>query len=375
MSDPSDAFQKFLSEFVPQPGVANEEGLHETADFGANPGNLRMLSYAPAALAPGAPLVVVLHGCTQTASGYARGAGWFDLADRYGFAVLCPEQRGENNANRCFNWFQPDDVARGGGEAASIHAMIQHTIAAHALDPKRVFVTGLSAGGAMACALLATYPETFAAGAIVAGLPYGAAGNLQQALGAMMQGRKRAPEEWGGYVRAASTHVGPWPKISIWHGDSDRTVVAGNAASLAAQWTDVHAGAAQTIIDEKRGQRTYSAWDVGGQRVVELHILAGLDHGAPILLTGPDPVGAAGPFLLSADVSSSAEITAFWGIAQAPIAKRVRAPAKEKKSAILPVLAAATPEKVLHARQSKKQPLDIGAVIKKALTAAGLMRN
>ena len=111
--------------------------MTETANFGPNPGALRMLHYRPEGLAPGAPLVVVLHGCTQTAEGYAQGAGWLTLADRYGFAVLAPEQRQSNNANLCFNWFEPGDTARGAGEAASIAAMVAHLTDAHALDPAK----------------------------------------------------------------------------------------------------------------------------------------------------------------------------------------------------------------------------------------------
>src|SRR5471032_986879 len=131
------------------------------APFAPNPGNLRMFRYLPGAsaragatnqeaLKAGAPLVVVLHGCGQTASGYDLGAGWCQLADQLGFAVLAPEQKAVNNPNTCFNWFNPEDITRGQGEAASIAAMIQTLIETHRLDGGRVFITGLSAGGAMA---------------------------------------------------------------------------------------------------------------------------------------------------------------------------------------------------------------------------------
>jgi len=165
--------------------------LVETKDFGDNPGELRMLSYRPARLAPGAPLVVVLHGCTQTANDYAEGAGWLTLADRYGFAVLAPEQTRQNNPNLCFNWFSPKDTARGAGEAQSICSMVARAIADNASDPARVFVTGLSAGGAMTSVMLAAWPEVFAAGAVIAGLPYGAASNVQEAFVAMLRPGER----------------------------------------------------------------------------------------------------------------------------------------------------------------------------------------
>ena len=131
-------------------GGMGDGALTELADFGANPGALRMLACLPPGLPRGAPLVVALHGCTQTAAGYAQGSGWDRLAAEGQFAVLLPEQRQANNPNRCFNWFEPGDTRRGQGEVASVHAAILHLIASHGIDPGRVFVTGLSAGGGMA---------------------------------------------------------------------------------------------------------------------------------------------------------------------------------------------------------------------------------
>src|SRR5690242_10684259 len=94
--------------------------LTDFTGFGSNPGNLRARIYLPDGLAADAPLVVVLHGCTQNAAGYDHGAGWSQLADRHGFALLFPEQQRSNNANLCFNWFEPADIKRGSGELLSI---------------------------------------------------------------------------------------------------------------------------------------------------------------------------------------------------------------------------------------------------------------
>ena len=183
-----------------------------------------MFTYVPKNCRAAPALVVVLHGCTQTAAGYDLGAGWSTLADRYGFVLLFAEQTPANNPKTCFNWFLPGDTTRDRGEALSIRQMVEKTIGAHGIDRARVFITGLSAGGAMTAAMLATYPEVFAAGAIIAGLPYGTAGNVQQAFESMFQGRSHIPQVWGDLVRGASTHRGPWPRVAIWHGDQDPTV-------------------------------------------------------------------------------------------------------------------------------------------------------
>jgi len=146
--------------------------LVETTGFGTNPGALRMFAFAPENLQHGAALVVVLHGCGQTAAGYDLGAGWSTLAKRYGFALLMPEQQASNNPQGCFNWFNPEDTTRDSGEACSIRQMIARMAGDYKVDPHRIFVTGLSAGGAMTSVMLATYPEVFAGGAIIPVAPF-----------------------------------------------------------------------------------------------------------------------------------------------------------------------------------------------------------
>src|SRR5213595_2635394 len=110
--------------------------------------------------------------------------------------------------------------------------MVEHAIATFAADRRKVFVTGLSAGGGMASVMLATYPEVFAGGAIIAGLPYGVASNVREALSGMFQSPSRPAGELGELVRNASSHRGPWPKISVWHGSADRTVNPANANEI-----------------------------------------------------------------------------------------------------------------------------------------------
>ena len=113
---------------------------------------------------------------------FAEASGWIELADRLRVPLILPEQAEANNAGRCFQWFQPSDTARDAGEAGSIADMTRAAVGRFNSDPRRVFVVGLSAGGAMAAALLAAYPDVFAAGASVAGLPVGAARSGMQAI-------------------------------------------------------------------------------------------------------------------------------------------------------------------------------------------------
>ena len=161
---------------------------------------------------------------------YDLGAGWSTLAERHGFVLLLPEQPRRTIRRPASTGSCPSDTARDRGEVLSIRQMIEKTIGAHDIDRGRVFVTGLSAGGAMTAAMLATYPEVFAAGAIIAGLPYGAAGNVQQAFESMFQGPRAQRGRMGrSGARGASRHRGPWPRVSIWHGDADATVVPLNA--------------------------------------------------------------------------------------------------------------------------------------------------
>jgi poly(hydroxyalkanoate) depolymerase family esterase len=157
-------------------------------------------------------LVIALHGCTQTAEEYDHGTGWSSLADNFGFAVVYPQQQPANNPKNCFSWFLPGDIARGHGEALSIREMVEHAVAKFAVDRHKVFVTGLSAGGAMASVMLATYPEVFAGGAIIAGLPYGCAGNVQQAFEAMFTGQAHAARPLGDRVHAATEIFGHGPQ-------------------------------------------------------------------------------------------------------------------------------------------------------------------
>ncbi|HZH10610.1 MAG TPA: PHB depolymerase family esterase [Microvirga sp.] len=356
-----------------EPSPAAQSRLAEVRDFGANPGNLRMFAYTPPELSASPALVVVLHGCTQSAAAYDYGSGWSVLAERYGFVVLYPEQQDANNPKRCFNWFQAADTERGGGEAASIRQMVERAIRDYGVDRSKVFVTGLSAGGAMTATMLATYPDVFAGGAIIAGLPYRCATSVSEAFECMFQGQSRPSREWGDLVRRASSHRGPWPKVSVWHGSADATVKPLNAGEIIKQWTNVHGLPPLPSRSETVDGYPHRVWtNDAGEDVIEEYVITGMAHGTPLATgDGDNHYGVAGPFLLEAGISSSYRIAQFWGLTKNEASKeRPRPPTQampRKANAPSPMTAR---EPATGAAASVP---DVSAVIAKALKAAGLM--
>jgi poly(hydroxyalkanoate) depolymerase family esterase len=375
--------------------------LFETEGFGTNPGNLRMFSFVPEDLRPQSALVVVLHGCGQTAAGYDLGAGWSTLAKHYGFALLIPEQQVTNNAHGCFNWFNPEDTKRGRGEALSIRQMVARMVADHRIDKYRIFVTGLSAGGAMTSVMLATYPEVFAAGAIIAGLPYGVATNVREALNGMMQSRAHAPGDLGNLVRAASKHRGPWPKVSIWHGSADRTVNPANADEIIKQWLDVHRLPSDPMSEGMVDGYPHQVWwNTDGETVIESYTITDMAHGTPLGKAENDErYGKEGAFLIEAGISSSYHIANFFGLTSGarqtstaakpaartafespsarliPVASPVSKAAPDFGKALRPLMKAEqTSRPSAKPRDKQSRALNVGEVITRALTAAGLMK-
>lgn len=302
--------------------------LRDVLDFGDNPGALRMRIHVPERLPDRPALIVALHGCTQTAEIFAHGTGWSAVAERSAAIVLFPEQQRANNPNLCFSWFQPSDVRRSFGEAESIRQMVKHAVAEFDIDPGKVFITGLSAGGAMAGAMLVAYPDVFAAGTIIAGLPFGAATSVQQAFREMQSGKLHTSDKLGDRVRAASDHKGPWPRVSVWHGEADSIVNPANGSNVAKQWLDLHGrDAAHAESASSNGRNSRRRWsDERGQTVVELNLVAGMDHGVPLATGGPDRYGTIGPFFLEAGISSTAETARFFGLELAERIERTEAP-------------------------------------------------
>jgi poly(hydroxyalkanoate) depolymerase family esterase len=348
-----------IARLHPKPLGGARDRLSDLAGFGANPGALRARCYTPENLAPGAALVVVLHGCTQNAAGYDHGSGWSEVADRHGFALLFPEQVRSNNPNLCFNWFEPGDTTRGAGEVASIAAMIGAMVTRHAIDPARVFVTGLSAGGAMSSTMMATYPELFAGGAVIAGLPHGVATSVPQALDRMRGSGLPDARALARAVHEASPHRGPWPRVSVWHGAADATVTLSTGEAVVAQWLGVHGLAAAPTSTATSDGHTERVWrDEHGRIAVEAHTIAGMGHGTP-LDTGEDGSGASGAFMLDVGVSSTLRMAESWGLIDTVAVRR-----PHRQSA--PAGARGAPAAPTHG--------GVGEVIEGALRAAGLMR-
>ena len=381
------AYGRSQSLAVPSP-------LVEINEFGSNPGALKMFAFVPEQVQRAPALVVVLHGCGQTAAGYDLGAGWSTLARRYGFALLMPEQQAANNGNTCFNWFEPGDVSRGLGEAGSIRQMIARMVGDHKIDTRRIYVTGLSAGGAMTTVMLATYPDVFAGGAVIAGLPFGIASSVREALNGMMQSASRPAHELGDLVRNASKHKGPWPKLSVWHGSADRTVNPANADEIVKQWLDVHGlPSAPMSTAEVDGYPRDVWWNADGETVIESYTITNMAHGTPLGLAGSDEsYGAEGAFLIEAGISSSYHIANFFGLTE-----RVSQPneivtaAIKKAEPVVPSPATAALQSpdlaatlwprtaigrpaTIPPRPPKRNSIDVSAVITRALTAAGLMK-
>ncbi|MGX5830175.1 extracellular catalytic domain type 1 short-chain-length polyhydroxyalkanoate depolymerase [Mesorhizobium sp. 43Arga] len=361
-------------------------------NFGSNPGGLQARYYRPADLPEGAPLVVVLHGCTQNAAGYDYHSGWSQVAQEAGFGLLYPEQQRANNPNLCFNWFLPGDTARDRGEVLSIRQMIETMVVTYGLDRQQIFVTGLSAGGAMAAVMLATYPEVFAGGGIIAGLPFGCATTVAEAFDRMRGHGGPSEQELQRLVRKASKNNGQWPRLSIWQGSADRTVASVNAESIAAQWRGVHKlDKAPTHSTSERG-RSRQVWaNEAGEAKIEINMIEGMGHGMPI----GDGLGTPGPYMLDVGISSTQEIARFWGLGDADDARASASTSSASPRSASPRSARPRTETTLptfHLRAASKEPANakptqpalgdlqgsqaqaVKKVIEDALRAAGLMR-
>jgi poly(hydroxyalkanoate) depolymerase family esterase len=235
--------------------LISQNNLVEITNFGINKGNLEMYVYKPTNNDMGVPLVVVLHGCAQTANEIAEQSGWNTLADSNNFMVLYPQQKVENNLNKCFNWYENLDISKNDGESDTIREMIQYAIQNYDIDPSKIFISGMSAGGAMTNVLLANYPDLFDSGAILSGIPFKAANDLTTAYAAMQGKIEKSDEEWVASISNNNLNYnGEYPKVVIVHGGDDPFVKVKNAEIIEMQWKGIHKIETEpTIVPEFNG--------------------------------------------------------------------------------------------------------------------------
>ncbi|MBP0614000.1 extracellular catalytic domain type 1 short-chain-length polyhydroxyalkanoate depolymerase [Jiella mangrovi] len=294
-----------LPDFTGLPGMGGsgssapvaEGASFETSTYSGSAGSRRYKLYVPASRDTGVavPLVVMLHGCAQSPDDFAAGTRMNELAEEFGFLVAYPEQSKRANAQKCWNWFETRDQQRDAGEPALIAGITREIIAQHRIDPARVFVAGLSAGGAAAAIMGQRYPELYAAVGVHSGLACGAARDMGSAFSAMR----------GGAPVAAGERVVP---TIVFHGDRDTTVAPVNgdgvieqakagAASNAATTTGTSAGGlayTRTVHRESDGRERLESWRV---------------HGAGHAWSGGS---AAGSYTLPAGPDASREMLRFF---------------------------------------------------------------
>jgi poly(hydroxyalkanoate) depolymerase family esterase len=212
------------------------------------------------------PLVVMLHGCTQDADDFAAGTRMNEAARMHGFYVLYPVQSKQANPQKCWNWFKHTHQQRERGEPALIAGMVRALAAAHAIDPRRIYVAGLSAGGAMAAILGQTHPDLFAAIGVHSGLAAGSATDLPSALQAMKSGAAAAPRP------------GPGVPTIVFHGTGDRTVSPVNGEQVFGAAVGGPVQAEPVASPGSRGVTRRVSRSASGEALSEYWLVDGAPH-------------------------------------------------------------------------------------------------
>ncbi len=232
--------------------------------FSCSSGTRTYRLYVPRRLAAPAPLVVMLHGCTQDAGDFAIGTGMNALAEEMGFLVAYPNQTRSHNPSSCWNWFNPRDQRRDQGEPGILAGLTRAIMADYEVDPRLVFVAGLSAGGAMAAVMGATYPDLFTAIGVHSGLAHGSASDVVSAFAAMR-----------GDANSRRPDVPPQIRTIVIHGAADTTVHPSNAMEIVAGLT---ADRSTDVPASGRSATRTVLRDAGGNAVAEHWLIHGAGH-------------------------------------------------------------------------------------------------
>lgn len=306
-------YVRILAILVMLIGLTPIEAQTRIKTFGNNPGNLNLYAYNPDTTKANMPIVVVLHGCNSSAENMARLSEWNKAAHQHQFIVLYPQQIPLNNGSSCFNWFLSGDQRRGDGEPESIVNMVRYIIAKQRADSSRVYITGISAGAAMANILLTQYPDVFRSGSLVAGGPAGVADNLKNAT-AMMKGTLKPDSAT--LTRNIYPTSNP-PTVIIFHGLRDKTVHPKNSDWLKLQFLYWHKS--DTVVDQKlvdQNKLTYQQMfhDSTGRCVVKMVLFEKMGHALPVNPgTHVDQGGQTGLFAKDVDLWYVYETLRFWG--------------------------------------------------------------
>ena len=345
-------WEKFLSKAAEAEAIA--EGIDargrrllEVTGFGGNPGNLRMLTYVPETLLEPRALVVVLHGCTQTATSYEPAPAGRRSPTVTASPCCCRSRTASNNPLRCFNWFKVEDTSRDGGEALSIREMVERMVAEHGIDRRRVYrhrtvgrwSDDLGDAGDLPRRLCRWRDHRRRA----LSLRQRPAGCVRRDLPGAQPRRARVGRP-GTRRLAAPGAMAEGCRLAR-RGDS--TVKPINADEIVKQWADVHViDAAASVEDTVDGypRRVWRGTD--GRNLIESYSITGMAHGAPIAPGAADGFGQAGPFINDVGISSTQHIARFWGLTE----KRVEAPAASRRPA---AASAAPPAKT---RTATKEP-------------------
>ncbi len=292
--------------------------LTEATGFGSNPGNLKLFYYVPTNLPEGAPLVVVAHGCTQTAQDFADTSGWPALADDYEFALVFPQTSTDNEpAGGCFRTWEPAHQQRGAGEPLSVKQMIEYMHSQFAISLDEVFVTGMSSGGHLTNIMLATYPDVFKAGAPESSFPYKCATQITELATCSFGGKILTAQQWGNLARSGYPgYSGARPKVQIWHGSGDPYIYLVNQYQLVKQWTNVHGiDAIADFGNLLLGQPRYYYKTLFGVTKVETVTIQGMGHAITVDPgAGPWQCGATGPYAADFNICASYWIAVFFDI-------------------------------------------------------------